>query len=363
MKKNTVISASIAAALWLCMVLFAWFGPRQEISEWERRKLEQMPKLNTESVLSGSFMSHFETFTQDQFPLRDRFRQMKALFSYDILRKGDNNGIYVAQGYAAKLEYPLNEKSIQGAAGKFQKIYDLYLKDNSGKIVLSVVPDKGFYLAQQNGYPAMDYERLFEIMQSLEWAEYVDITDCLSIDSYYTTDTHWRQEKLYPIVKKLADSLDADFSGVYTKKELERPFYGVYYGQAALPMQPETMTILESELLSSCIVTNAENDRVTNVYDMEKLSERDMYDVYLSGAVSVLTIENPNARTDRELLMFRDSFGSSLAPWLVPGYAKITLIDTRYVPTAYLPQFVDFHGQDVLFLYSPLVLNHSAMLK
>ena len=85
--------------------------------------------------------------------------------------------------------------------------------------------------------------------------------------------------------------------------------------------------------------------------------------MFLSGAVSVLEVENPAAETDRELIVFRDSFGSSLVPLLVPGYAKVTLLDTRYIPTEYLNQFVEFGSQDVLFLYSPLVLNNSVMLK
>ncbi len=84
--------------------------------------------------------------------------------------------------------------------------------------------------------------------------------------------------------------------------------------------------------------------------------------MFLSGPVSIQTIENPQG-PDRELLVFRDSFGSSLTPLLVQDYSKVTLIDTRYVPTDYLGKFLDFHGQDVLMLYSPMVLNNSAMLK
>ena len=73
---------------------------------------------------------------------------------------------------------------------------------------------------------------------------------------------------------------------------------------------------------------------------------------------SILKIENPNAKTDRELIIFRDSFGSSMAPLLVQDYAQVTLIDIRYMNQNLLPMFVDFHGQDVLFLYSTLVLNN-----
>lgn len=85
--------------------------------------------------------------------------------------------------------------------------------------------------------------------------------------------------------------------------------------------------------------------------------------MFLSGPAAVLTVENPGAKTDRELIVFRDSFGSSLVPLLLPGYSKVTLLDIRYVPTACLEEYVEFGDQDVLFLYSPLVLNQSAMLK
>ena len=41
----------------------------------------------------------------------------------------------------------------------------------------------------------------------------------------------------------------------------------------------------------------------------------------------------------------------------------MTLVDIRYVQPELLGQLLDFHGQDVLFLYSTLVLNSSAALK
>ena len=96
---------------------------------------------------------------------------------------------------------------------------------------------------------------------------------------------------------------------------------------------------------------------------MTKLDSKDLYDVYLSGARSLLTIENPNAATDRELIVFRDSFGSSMVPLLANDYAKVTLVDIRYLPADKLGEFVEFGNQDVLFLYSTLVLNQSSMLK
>ena len=60
----------------------------------------------------------------------------------------------------------------------------------------SVIPDKGYYLAEQSGHLAMDYDRLYELVEiGMPWAAQVDLRDSLSAGDYYRTDTHWRLEK------------------------------------------------------------------------------------------------------------------------------------------------------------------------
>lgn len=348
--------------LWLSLTAALWLMPQREISNAERRRLQQLPQASAASVLDGRFMSQLERFCQDQFPLRDPFRRLKAYFSYGLAHRLDNNGIYLVGGSAAQLEYPLSRSSVDRAAEKFQRIYDQYLS-GSGKIVFSVVPDKGYYLAAPNGYPAMDYDALFDAFRAIPWAQYVDITPSLTAASYYATDLHWRQECLTNTAALLAQALGADIQDSYTPEAVERPFYGVYYGQAALPLTPDTIWLLKSDTLRSCTVHNFETGETAHVYDETKLTSRDLYDIFLCGPASVLTVENPAAGTDRELIIFRDSFASSLAPLLLPGYARITLIDLRYVSSEQLGDYVDFGDQDVLFLYSTLVLNQSSMLK
>ena len=81
----------------------------------------------------------------------------------------------------------------------------------------------------------------------------------------------------------------------------------------------------------------------------------------MSGPTSIITIENQNAQNEKELLLFRDSFGSSLAPLLLKDYKTITLIDLRYVSSKILDYYIKFENQDVLFLYSTLVLNQNIL--
>lgn len=355
MKKHQTI---LILTLWGALALWAWFIPSKQISEAERRPLAQKP------AFSEKFQTEFESYSLDQFPLRDSFRTLKSLFHTGVLGQKDNNGIYLTDGTAVRQEYPLNRESVNHAIGRFQRIFDKYLAES--RCYYAIVPDKGYYLGKDSGHLTMDYDALYtQVSAGLPWAEEIDLRPTLTGKDYYRTDTHWRQENLLPAAAALCEGLGVappraeDFAAT----ALERPFYGVYYGQAALPMEPDALCLMESDLLSQCTVYDYETGKTGSIYDMTKLDSRDLYDVYLSGAKALLTIENPNAGTDRELIVFRDSFGSSIVPLLMEDYAKVTLVDIRYIQPDLLGQFLDFHGQDVLFLYSTIVLNNSAALK
>ena len=357
MKKMRII----VAALWLALAVFAWVRPVDAISESERRPLNQFPELNVQTIFNGSFMEKFEDYTLDQFPLRDAFRTLKANIQLKLFGQKDNNNIYVADGYAAQLEYPYDAASIDRALSRFQYVYDNYL--TGCNVFLTVVPDKGYYLAEENGYPAMDYEAMFADLQSgMPWAQFIDLTDSLNLDSYYRTDTHWRQEAILPAAEKIAEALGVTV-GEFAEKNLNTPFYGVYCGQSALNLKPDEIRVMEADWMADCKVYDAESNSWGDIYDLPKLEGQDPYEVYLSGSRSLLTIENPNAESDRELIIFRDSFGSSVAPLLVKDYAKVTLVDIRYMSPTILGNFIEFGEQDVLFLYSTLVLNNSETIK
>ena len=361
--KNRVV-AGVMILFFLTIVLCTWMKRPDAFSGSERRVLEQFPKLSAERIASGKFMEEFESYSLDQFPMRDTFRSLKAFFTFSVFRQRDNEGIYLAEDYACKLEYPLQEAALDRAAERFTYVYEKYLEDTDSKVYFSIIPDKNFFLAERNGYPAIDYELLINRMKSkTDFMTYIDITDVLSLQDYYRTDTHWRQERILPVAEKLAAQMGTELTGDYVVKTLEQPFYGVYYGQAALPISPDELCYLTNETLESCVVYDYQNEKTGIVYDWEKAYGSDPYEMFLSGPLPLLTIENPNADTDRELILFRDSFGSSIAPLLVSGYAKITLVDIRYLHPDLLERYVEFDGQDVLFLYSTLVLNHSETMK
>ena len=339
--------------------------PDTEFSRLERRRLDTAPGWSLQAIISGDFFEKYEDYFLDQFAFRDYFRSLKAFARIHLLNQRENNGIYIVEGRINKIEYPLDEKAILNAARKMNEVRSRYLQGMN--VSYAVVPDKNYFAAASHGYLSLDYDRLLEILKdNLPDINFIDLFPYLSLEDYYTTDIHWDQAHLLPLADMLLEELgndtrSSDFE--YTRQELY-PFYGSLAGQAALKVPPDTLTYLTCSIIENAVVYDYETKTQSPVYVPEKFTGLDPYDVFLSGAKPLLTITNPACDNGKKLIIFRDSFGSSLAPLLIPGYSQITLVDLRYITTSLLGDFIDFApGQDVLFLYNTQILNHSYMLK
>ena len=339
--------------------LFLWnlTGTSPEYSVSERRVLASFPEINLEEIMSGEFAQQFEKYATDRFPARDTWRSIKAYTQTKIFRKKDNNDIYTANGHVSKLEYPMNIEMMEHSVQLFTKVKDKYLDSNS--IYFAIIPDKNRYLASSNGYLSLDYDAFTEYMKDgMEFAKYIEIADLLEAEDYYLTDTHWRQERITDVAERIAEKMGSDIKQSYQENTLEYPFYGVYVGQSALKCKPDTITYLTNDTIDSAVV-----DGNLTIYDMKKAVSKDPYEMFLSGNQPIVKIVNKESNGDKRLIMFRDSFGSSISPLFIKGYSEIVLIDLRYVSSEVLDEYVRFENADVLFLYSTLLLNNSLSMK
>lgn len=361
-KKNLLISILFPVLLAGFAVLF-FLLPDSDLSMSERRKLKQAPELTAKALLDGSYFTKFESYALDQFPLRETFRRIHAVYRFRILGQKDTNQIYLVGDQASKLEYPMNEAYVLGAAKKFNALYERYL--SGMRVYYSVIPDKNYFLADKNGYPSMDYNHLTQILrENVRDMTYLDLFSSLTIDDYYRTDTHWKQERLSSVLTVLGEGMGfaaPDLSA--WRANVYAPFYGVYCGQAALPIGSDTLTYLTGDAVNSATVWNYETNQEEPVYPLEKLNGMDPYDVFLGGAAPLLKITSPKGDPAKKLILFRDSYGSSLTPLLLEAYSEIWLVDIRYISSNLLEKYIDFSDQDVLFLYSTMVINNSPMLK
>lgn len=363
--KHIVTTVTFVAfiAVFIVMCILRAFHP-VEYSDVEKRPLKQFPSnITWETVLDKTVIDQFEDATVDQFPLREFFRCIKAHFMLDILGMKENNGYAVENGSIGEIKQSFTQEILEYQIGRLAHMYETYLADNGGDHYVAIVPDKNYYFGTDYGYPMPDYDALVDQMTSaLPGMEYIDLFGSLELDDYYKTDWHWNQSKLDEVVATLGAAMGFGdrLSGEYTEHVLT-DFRGGYYDQSALYPSAETLTYLTNEVLDACTVYDYETGKAYGLYNHELYDSQTQYDFFLSGTRALLRIDNPNATTDEKLIVFRDSYGSSLLPLLAEGYSSIYVVDLRYVHPDYVTSIIgDVENMDVLYILSTTILNSKA---
>ncbi|MBE6662781.1 MAG: hypothetical protein E7606_05860 [Ruminococcaceae bacterium] len=371
----TVLFALFIAFFTVMAVICGFFNP-VKTSEAERRPLAQFPSdISWDSIKDKTAIEGFEDFSVDQFPFREFFRGIKARFQMNVLGLKENNGLAVEDGYIVKVESGFNDEFVSYSTEILAHIYEQYFKDSKGNAFLSIIPDKNYYFSKDYGYASPDYEKLVsDVREALKDTEYIDLFDSLELADYYKTDTHWNQPEILGALEKLAIGLGVSeyLSGEYNTVTIDGDFYGVYHGQSALNPTPDKITYLTNEFISGAKLYNY-GAKITEVpmYNEALFSGEDGYNVFLSGAAGnpVMRIVNNKCENKDTLIVFRDSYGSSILPLLSEAYRTIYVIDIRSVNYnvttgwnglyEYIPAHV-FDEADVLFLYSTLVFNSNS---
>ena len=367
MKRIKNIAVTTVFFLLLCVPpLLSVFLPDAEISRSERRQLAQLESFSERKQgHSGyglrEYFAYVEDYLLDQYPARDGFRRISAFWKTGVLRLKDNSGYYRLGDSLYKLDGELSEMAVRDAAEQINKAYTQYFAGTGARAYYAVIPDKSYYGAAEGGYPCLDWDGLFSIVEDNIDAEIkkIDLTAVLDAGDYYATDPHWSQPEILPCADAL---LEAMGRGAASARDFRRhelyPFYGAYYGHSALGGGPDTLVYLTDAATDAAEVFNFEPGAGTGVYDEGNFDNIDPYDVFLQGAAALLRIDNPAQENGRQLVLFRDSFGSSIAPLLMGEYSQVLVVDIRYVSPSLLGRLVEFDDDcDVLFLYSSSVLN------
>lgn len=283
--------------------------------------------------------------------------------------------IYIENGAIYEKMGEVNAGAIENNIEKINKLCEKYIGDT--KTYFTIIPDKEYYLkASGSNVVGTDFGNLENTVTSklAEKIQYFSIADTLTLDNFYETDMHWKQENLKKTVEKIEEELGIKSKKVNYEEQTLGEFYGTYYKNASkiesiklTDVSPDEMIYLTNKELENCMVYNTETQKNEEIYNKDRVNEtKNKYDLFLSGATTMTTITNENAKTDKKLILFRDSFGSSIAPLLVKDYKEIVLIDIRYVNSTILENYIDFdkyREADVLFLYSSRVINKSGIFR
>lgn len=361
MKKSNLIIVITMSLFFFGMFAWTIVAETPEYSDSERRVLADFPDISVENLLDGNFAEDFDKYTVERFPQRDLWRSIKAYVSKTLFQK-DNNGIYTFNGHISKIEYPINTHMQDHAINVMKKVNEKYL--SGCNVYFAIIPDKNCYLAEDSGHLSIDYDIFREHMiDKMDFAEYIEISDLLDASDYYYTDTHWKQEKIIDVAQRLTEKMGTSLIGEFSTKTATTDFKGVYLGQSALKWETDTIKYLTNDIIEGANVKIHSISGLRDVYDLDKVNSKDPYEMFLSGNQPIVMIQNNFNHAGKRLIMFRDSFGSSITPLMIEAYSEIVLVDLRYISSDMIGDYVDFDSADVLFMYSTSLLNNSLALK
>lgn len=333
--------------------------PDREFSPQENRQLDEFKAPTLESVRTGEFMEDFEDYVSDQFPLRDGWIRLKAR-TEKTLGKLENNKVYFgSDGQTLFAQFPrLTDEELSTRVN-----YVNALAENvSVPVYFSIIPDKSYVWADRlpANAPNVDDGTLIEKAGALcdPGVRWIDLQDALSGgDAFYRTDHHWTTFGALQGFTALSQAMDFSAAQLDCEPVLRsESFYGTTWSSAGAGwVKPDSMyTIVpEGGVDGLTTVTRYPEGKPVpgSFYDLSQLEVKDKYKMFLGGNQPLCVIKNPSGQGGN-LLVIRDSYSDTLAPFLSLHYQQVHLYDLRYNRLS-LKEYVEENGiSQVLVLYS-----------
>lgn len=333
----------------------------RDFSESENRVLASFPKLTLSSIADGTFMKNFETYMSDQFVLRDRMISLKSYFDR-LSGMRESNGVYIADDgfliekpskYTAKKAKAMT-KSINSFMKKYPEITKMVAISPNASYIYSEKLPSGIELHSQ-------YSELKGILNRLEGENYsfLNVTKALKnakekSDVFYRTDHHWTTRGAYAVFKAIADKWNLDRSQVkYKFLTVSSDFEGTLASKTGIHDNKDKIEIcLPKNSEGSYIVSYESQDkRTTSLFEPSKLQQKNKYEVFLGGNYDKVVIDTVS-KSRATLLIIKDSYANCLIPMLTPYFAKIIVVDPRYMTESVHNVMDEYNISHVLFLYN-----------
>lgn len=337
MKKRFFV---IAVVLYSLVVLYFGIGlfsfPQSEYSENENRRLTTLPKASVNAIFDKSFFKSLDKFSTDQFPHRNTFLKINAI--YDIsLGRLESGGVMLGNNALIKrLEYTDTAEAKKSMIGIKRLIKEAQENGKNAYFMCPPVASEVLYSYCPIIYDSEEIKKAEEFIKN-EYNNTIFITDLLRSKAssgeyvYYKTDHHWTSLGAYYAYVRLGEILGYE---PYKKedfivKTLTKDFVGTSYTSSLIPisLKDEIIAFL-FPLDEKITVTDKTTDEILKLYDEKKLDTVSKYDVFLGGNRAHIEINNSSENPN--LVIVKDSFANSLVPFLARHY-NITLIDPRYV--------------------------------
>ncbi len=358
------IEGTVGKVFVMCMIIFFLLNlivSDKEMSEEENRMLARMPKLSWSSLVSGDFMTKYETYLADQFAGRNFWRSIKVGLSSlggskqeeDILIGKDD---YLMEEIVSPDQDTLMEnlEAIRQFAKRSRDIQTyMLLVPNAANIMRDRLP--AFATVSDQSRMFAQVKR--ELGEDVEW---LDAAEALKKHAgeqiYYKTDHHWTSLGAFYTFSQVAEQMQikTDVSSGFVSYPISTTFNGMLAAKSGCRMdvREDIYMYVPRDTDNDVVVNYVDEQRKTaSLYDSSKLKTRDQYAVFLGENTSVVDIKTVS-ESKRRLLLIKDSYANSFVPFLTPYFREIVLVDPRYYSGTIEDIMDTYRISDVLYLYS-----------
>ena len=323
--------------------------PDAEFSEQENRYLQKMPELSLRAIVDGSFTGSIGSYFSDQFPARDVFVGIKGAAEIALGKRENDNVTLAKDGYVVKRngwpDYDNFEKNMTGItafAGKTKEMGIPYIFAVAGRA--EDVLDSRLPALYPTDAPDEFYSRLASEAGAADGMTYLALRDDFrnmdisGVDGmYYHTDHHWTSRGALYGSNAILSALGKETHEYdeYQAETATEEFYGTTWSSGGMKwVKPDTIEYLHYDGDDSFVTHIIDTESVIEgFYDRSYLEKKDKYSSFIGGnnaRVDIYkTVESGNRIEREKLIVIKDSFAHSAAPFLAREYDLI-LLDLRY---------------------------------
>lgn len=353
-KKENLITASVFVIIIFFFAITFWTQKDVAFSEQENRVLQTLPEFTLEKFISGQYSKEINVYFADQFPFRDSFVGAKGIVE-TLLLKRENNSVVLGKNdnVAVRDMYPIeggtvdfyNEEKMTAIGKILDQFFEELTKNGIDSALL--IPPRTLDVMKSSLpslFPSYRTESAYELLENeLGDSTYVKLLDMYRkmYDNgeyvYYNTDHHWTTLGAYYAYVEIMKSFGMDYYELsdFDIETASDSFFGTTWSRSGFKFVGcDTIEYFhlkdadESKYTSTIHDTTYTKGEMKGFYDRDYLKMKDKYSSFLSGSNKYTSIIKEGEERET-LLLIKDSFGHSIAPFLALHF-NVEMIDLNY---------------------------------
>ena len=349
MKKLYIASVIIFMLPIVFFSLFSIFDSDRIFSDSENRELATCPDFTLESFTSGEFRSGFESYYNDQFPMREEFLGvaktfMSGFYPTFFIKDEDAttvNGKLIYNGRVTEI-YKISDDTTK----RFAKVVNdlTALCGNPETFVLIPTPPYSLYAPEKEVRAENKFiHSLMLLKNELDSARLIDLTNAFADNKdeylFFKTDHHWTARGAYLAARELVKADGGALPDLEEYKSGKREgFFGSLYKSikdnpisSVLEKSADTVeyffpkTKCELTVYSSLKAEGEKRELLYPDYDRNT----NLYHIYMGGDIALGHIKT-ELKNGKSVMVVRDSYGHAFIPFLVDAYEDIYFVEPRY---------------------------------